>query len=104
MPWHWGVHTASIQPAPTCGQGTSPMARSVPLATAAVVACAVDVADDDTVLPEIDCTAVEFVDDEQPASRSDAAAAMPRPARQAAVLVETCNMQVPFVGVRVMLW
>ncbi|MCU1698116.1 MAG: hypothetical protein JWR34_4179, partial [Mycobacterium sp.] len=92
-----GVHTASIHPGPTCGQGTSPMARSVPSATAGVAAGVAAGADAEADALGLDCTAVEFEDDEQPVSNSDAAATMPRPARQAAACVETCFKTVPFV-------
>src|SRR5882757_3578515 len=94
-----GVHTASIHPGPTCGQGTSPMARSVPSATAGVAAGVVAGAAVAAGAFGLDCAAIEFADDEQPVSNSDAAATMPRPARQALARVETCFKTVPFVNV-----
>src|ERR1700712_418463 len=53
-----GVQTASIHPGPTCDQGTSPMACSVPLATAGVAAGAAGLAElaaDAAGLLELDC-------------------------------------------------
>src|SRR5271163_2228946 len=94
-----GVHTASIHPGPTCAQGTSPMPRSAPCATAGFAARVVpgaDLAADVAELPGLDWVAVEFDDDEQPAKSSDADANMPSPARQTATWVKTCFITVPF--------
>jgi len=67
------------------------------LATAGVAAGVVAGAAVPAGLVGLDCTAVEFEDVEQPVSNSAAAATMPRLARQAAALVETCFKTVPFV-------
>jgi hypothetical protein len=72
------------------------MARSTPSVTAGVAAGVVAGAAVRAGLAGLDWAAVEFDDDEQPVSNSDAAATMPRPARQAGAWVETCFKTIPF--------
>src|SRR6478609_566275 len=69
-----GLQVASVQPGPTCDQGTSAIAASPPCA-AAGAAAAGDAAG--AALLDAVCASGEGVDDEQPTTRTATTAATP---------------------------